>query len=63
MPAGHLKVTSIRSDAAGDSEPLPAVLAIGTGAEYDLSLTGGQLTLPFDGSARSLELRLIEETV
>jgi amino acid permease/DNA-binding transcriptional ArsR family regulator len=61
--AGQLKVTSIRSDSAGDSEPLPAVLAIGTGAEYDLSLTGGELTLPFDGSVRSLELRLIEESV
>jgi hypothetical protein len=29
--------------------------------DYDLSLSGGQLILPFDGSPGSLELRLVEE--
>ncbi len=59
--AGQLKVTATRSDSTGDAEPVPAVLAIPGVGEYDLGLTEGELTLPFDGAAGSLELRFVEE--
>jgi hypothetical protein len=61
--ARQLKVTALRSDPGGDSEPLPAIFAVGSRAEYDLALSGGQLTIPFDGAATSVDLKLVEENL
>jgi len=59
--AAQLKVSATRTDISGDSHPLPAVLVLDQEQSYDLALAAGQLTLPFAGSASSLELRFAEE--
>ena len=60
-PTAQLKVSATRTDVSGDTQPLPAVLVLDQERSYDLTLAAGQLTLPFAGSASSLELRFAEE--
>jgi hypothetical protein len=61
VAAPQLKVSALRTNISGDSEPLPALLVLRAESAHDLALAGGQLTLPFPGAGGPVELRLPEE--